>query len=131
MVGGQLRYFGDGFQTSKKILGRRLWRIPVMDGEFTCEDRFGTVKGVAGGNLMICGRTQAAALAAAERAVAAIRHGPGRDPSFSRRHRPQRQQGRLPLQEAQSEHERRLLPDPPVPHDKSLCRRVPPRFMKL
>jgi formylmethanofuran--tetrahydromethanopterin N-formyltransferase len=71
-VGGQLRYFGDGFQSSKKILGRRLWRIPVMDGEFTCEDRFGTVKGVAGGNLIICGRTQATALEAAERAVAAI-----------------------------------------------------------
>lgn len=71
-IGGQIRYFGDGFQSSKKILGRRLWRIPVMDGEFTCEDRFGTVKGVAGGNLIICGRTQAAALEASERAVTAI-----------------------------------------------------------
>jgi formylmethanofuran--tetrahydromethanopterin N-formyltransferase len=73
VVGGQLRYFGDGFQTSKKILDRRLWRIPVMDGEFTCEDRFGTVKGVAGGNLLLCGKSQAEALAAAEAAVAAIR----------------------------------------------------------
>ena len=72
-IGGQLRYFGDGFQTSKKLLGRRLWRVPVMDGEFTCEDRFGTVKGVAGGNLLFCGTTQAAALRAAEKAVAAIR----------------------------------------------------------
>jgi formylmethanofuran--tetrahydromethanopterin N-formyltransferase len=72
VIGGQLRYFGDGFQTSKKLLGRRLWRIPVMDGEFVCEDRFGTVKGVAGGNLLICGHTQAAALKAAEKAVAAI-----------------------------------------------------------
>jgi formylmethanofuran--tetrahydromethanopterin N-formyltransferase len=73
VVGGQLRYFGDGFQTSKRILDRRLWRIPVMDGEFTCEDRFGTVKGVAGGNLLLCGKSQAQALAAAESAVAAIR----------------------------------------------------------
>jgi formylmethanofuran--tetrahydromethanopterin N-formyltransferase len=73
VVGGQLRYFGDGFQHSKKLLGRRLWRIPVMDGEFTCEDRFGTVKGVAGGNLFLCGSSQAAALEAAERAVAAMR----------------------------------------------------------
>jgi formylmethanofuran--tetrahydromethanopterin N-formyltransferase len=72
VIGGQLRYFGDGFQSSKKLVGRRLWRIPVMDGEFTCEDRFGTVKGVAGGNLILCGTTQAAALEAAERAVAAI-----------------------------------------------------------
>jgi formylmethanofuran--tetrahydromethanopterin N-formyltransferase len=73
VVGGQLRYFGDGFQTSKRILDRRLWRIPVMDGEFTCEDRFGTVKGVAGGNLILCGKSQAAALAGAEAAVAAMR----------------------------------------------------------
>ena len=72
-VGGQIRYFGDGFQGSKRLGGRRLWRIPVMDGEFVCEDRFGTVKGVAGGNLLICGRTQSAALSAAEAAVAAIR----------------------------------------------------------
>ncbi len=73
VVGGQLRYFGDGFQSSKKLDGRRFWRVPVMDGEFTCEDRFGTVKGVAGGNLLLCGSTQRAALRAAERAVAAIR----------------------------------------------------------
>ena len=31
-VGGQLRYFGDGHQISKKILNKRFWRIPVMDG---------------------------------------------------------------------------------------------------
>jgi len=74
VIGGQLRYFGDGFQNSKKLMGRRLWRVPVMDGEFTCEDRFGTVKGVAGGNLLLCGTTQAAALRAAEKAVAAIRN---------------------------------------------------------
>jgi formylmethanofuran--tetrahydromethanopterin N-formyltransferase len=73
VVGGQLRFFGDGFQSSKRLLGRRLWRVPVMDGEFTCEDRFGTTKGVAGGNLLLCGKTQRAALRAAERAVAAIR----------------------------------------------------------
>ncbi|MCS6850887.1 MAG: formylmethanofuran--tetrahydromethanopterin N-formyltransferase [Gemmataceae bacterium] len=72
-VGGNLRYFGDGFQFSKKLEGRRFWRIPVMDGEFTCEDVFGTVKGVAGGNFLILGETQAQALAAAEAAVAAIR----------------------------------------------------------
>ena len=31
VVGGQLRYFGDGYQISKKIGDKRLWRIPVMD----------------------------------------------------------------------------------------------------
>jgi formylmethanofuran--tetrahydromethanopterin N-formyltransferase len=72
-VGGSLRFFGDGFQFSKKLEGRRYWRIPVMDGEFTCEDRFGTVKGVAGGNFLILGENQAAALTAAEAAVSAIR----------------------------------------------------------
>lgn len=72
-VGGVIRFFGDTHQSSKKIDGRRLWRIPVMDGEFVCEDKFGTVKGVAGGNLLIAGVDQAAALSAAEAAVTAIR----------------------------------------------------------
>jgi formylmethanofuran--tetrahydromethanopterin N-formyltransferase len=76
-VGGQLRFFGDGFQVSKKLEGKRYWRIPVMDGEFTCEDYFGTVKGVAGGNFLIFGSSQAVALSAAEAAVAAIRQVPG------------------------------------------------------
>jgi formylmethanofuran--tetrahydromethanopterin N-formyltransferase len=72
-VGGNLRFFGDGWQFSKKLEGRRFWRLPVMDGEFVCEDVFGTVKGVAGGNFLILGASQAAALAAAESAAAAIR----------------------------------------------------------
>ena len=76
-IGGNLRFFGDGFQFSKKLEGRRFWRLPVMDGEFTCEDYFGTIKGVAGGNFLIVGATQAAALAAAEASVAAIRQVPG------------------------------------------------------
>src|SRR5687767_14033120 len=48
-----------------------------MDGEFLCEDAFGTVKGVAGGNFLILGESQTAALTAAEAAVAAIRAVPG------------------------------------------------------
>jgi formylmethanofuran--tetrahydromethanopterin N-formyltransferase len=76
-VGGNLRYFGDTFQISKRLDGRRFWRIPVMDGEFLCEDRFGTIKGVAGGNFLILGQTQEIALAAAEAAVQAIRGVPG------------------------------------------------------
>src|SRR5947209_3406090 len=76
-VGGQLRFFGDGQQASKLLDGRRFWRIPVMDGEFLCEDRFGTVKGVAGGNFLILATDQAAALRAAESAVAAIDRVPG------------------------------------------------------
>src|SRR5881227_4185711 len=57
-VGGNLRFFGDGWQMSKLLEGRRYWRLPVMDGEFVCEDRFGTTKGVAGGNFLIVGTTQ-------------------------------------------------------------------------
>ncbi len=76
-VGGNLRFFGDGFQFSKKLEGRRYWRLPVMDGEFTCEDLFGTTKGVAGGNFLIVGESQSAALTAAELAVAAMRRVPG------------------------------------------------------
>jgi formylmethanofuran--tetrahydromethanopterin N-formyltransferase len=71
-VGGMIRYFGDGFQVAKKYDSRRFWRIPTMDGEFVCEDYFGTVTGVAGGNFLICGINASAALAAAEQAVAAI-----------------------------------------------------------
>ena len=76
-VGGSLRFFGDTFQFSKKLDGRRFWRLPCMDGEFVCEDYFGTVKGVAGGNFLILGRTQEAALAAAEAAIGAIQRVPG------------------------------------------------------
>ncbi|MBA4065677.1 MAG: formylmethanofuran--tetrahydromethanopterin N-formyltransferase [Isosphaera sp.] len=76
-VGGNLRYFGDGWQISKLLAGRRYWRMPTMDGEFLCEDVFGTVKGVAGGNFLVLGETQAAALAATEAAVAAVRRVPG------------------------------------------------------
>ncbi|MFO0896641.1 MAG: formylmethanofuran--tetrahydromethanopterin N-formyltransferase [Pirellulales bacterium] len=72
-IGGQLRYFGDGFQASKRLEERRYWRVPVMDGEFVCEDKFGTVKGIGGGNFLILGRSQEQALAAAEAAAAAIR----------------------------------------------------------
>jgi formylmethanofuran--tetrahydromethanopterin N-formyltransferase len=72
-VGGQLRFFGDGFQSSKKLGSRRFWRLPVMDGEFVCEDRFGTIKGVAGGNLLLCGPNLERTLSAAEAAVNGMR----------------------------------------------------------
>jgi formylmethanofuran--tetrahydromethanopterin N-formyltransferase len=75
-VGGALRYFGDGWQVSKFLDGKRFWRVPTMDGEFVCEETFGTIKGVAGGNFLILGRSQHEALAAAEAAVQAIRQLP-------------------------------------------------------
>ena len=72
-MGRVLRYFGDGLQAAKRLAGRRFWRIPVMDGEFLCEDTVGQRKAVGGGNFLIVGRGRAAVLAAAERAVAAMR----------------------------------------------------------
>jgi formylmethanofuran--tetrahydromethanopterin N-formyltransferase len=72
-VGGRLRYFGDGWQASKVLAGRRYWRIPVMEGEFLVEERFGIVEGVGGGNLIILAEDVASALRAAEAAVAAMR----------------------------------------------------------
>lgn len=71
-VGSQLRFFGDGYQFSKKLGDRRFWRVPVMDGEFVCEDVCGTVQGIGGGNLLVCGRSQAEALTAVRAAVDAI-----------------------------------------------------------
>ena len=76
-IGGNLRYFGDGWQQSKLLDGQRYWRIPTMDGEFVCEDLFGTTKGVAGGNFLLLARTQKEGLYAAEHAVDAIRKVPG------------------------------------------------------
>ncbi|AGA25628.1 formylmethanofuran--tetrahydromethanopterin N-formyltransferase [Singulisphaera acidiphila] len=72
-VGGRLRYFGDGWQISKRLEGKRYWRIPVMDGDFTCEEVFGTTKGVAGGNIILLGINPAETLAATEAAVIAMR----------------------------------------------------------
>jgi formylmethanofuran--tetrahydromethanopterin N-formyltransferase len=94
-VGARLRFFGDGFQISKLVFddraaaagggprpprgafSRRLWRIPVMDGEFLVDDRFGVRRAVAGGNFFIMGRDAAATLAAARAAAEAIRRLPG------------------------------------------------------
>lgn len=72
-LGKTARYFGDGFQTAKKLDQRRYWRIPVMDGEFVCEDTTGIVTdAVGGGNLLILGRERVGLLETCEAAVAAI-----------------------------------------------------------
>jgi len=77
VVGGLLRYFGDGFQAAKLVNGRRFWRVPAMDGEFVVEERFGVQPGIGGGNLLILGEDAAPTLAAAEAAVEAMRAVPG------------------------------------------------------
>ena len=71
-IGRALRKFGDGFQKKDKLGDRTVWRIPVMEGEFIIEDKFGVRKGVAGGNFIIMAESQASGLEAAEKAVEAI-----------------------------------------------------------
>ncbi len=75
-LGKHLRYFGDGFQTSKLIDGKRYWRIPVMDGEFLTEETTGMVRAIGGGNFLILATSQPAALAAAEVAIEAMKKVP-------------------------------------------------------
>jgi formylmethanofuran--tetrahydromethanopterin N-formyltransferase len=72
-VGGQLRFFGDGYQASKVLDGRRYWRVPVMEGEFLVEERFAVAEGVAGGNIIVLGADVAGALRATEAAAEAMR----------------------------------------------------------
>lgn len=68
-LGHALRYFGDGFQISKIIKGDRYWRIPVMDGEFVCQDYAYESKGIGGGNFLILGNSSKSVLKASEIAV--------------------------------------------------------------
>jgi len=68
-LGQNLRYFGDGFQISKMIDGKRYWRIPVMDGEFLTQEKTGVHDSVGGGNFLVLAESQAQALAACEAAI--------------------------------------------------------------
>jgi len=72
-IGGKLRYFGDGYEASRSIGNRKMWAIPVMEGEFLVEDEFEILRGVGGGNFIILGRDADSVLNAAEKAVDAIK----------------------------------------------------------
>jgi len=76
-LGGHVRFFGDGFEKTKVVAGRRHWRVPVMDGEFLVEETAGVAKGVGGGNFLVEGESLEAALAAIRRGVEAIGSLPG------------------------------------------------------
>lgn len=71
-VGRSLRLFGDGFQRHDTFAERKVWRIPVMEGEFMVEDKFGATKAIAGGNFLILAESHNSGLQAAENAVDAI-----------------------------------------------------------
>ncbi len=72
-LGKNLRFFGDGFQSSKQINGRRYWRIPVMDGEFLVEETTAVMPAVGGGNFLVLAESQPQALAACEAAITAMK----------------------------------------------------------
>lgn len=76
-IGHQIRYFGDGYQSSKLLAGQRYWRIPVADGEFVVDEKFGIIQGVGGGNIILMGTDLPATLNAAVAAADAVRSIPG------------------------------------------------------
>jgi len=72
-VGRSIRLFGDGFQRKGLIGKRKVWRIPVMEGDFIVENAFGAAKAIAGGNFLILAKDKPSGLKAAEEAVEAIK----------------------------------------------------------
>ena len=72
-LGNAIRYFGDGFQVSKKINDKKIWRIPVMEGEFIIEDKTSITNGIGGGNILIIGDSNQEVLKSAEAAVKEMR----------------------------------------------------------
>jgi len=72
-IGRSLRLFGDGFQKKGIIAERKVWRIPVMEGEFIVEDNFGAARAIAGGMLLILAEDRKAGRQAAEDSVNAIK----------------------------------------------------------
>jgi len=73
-IGRSIRLFGDGFQRKGLVGNKKVWRIPVMEGEFIVEDTFGVAKAVAGGNFLIFAKDKFSGLKAAEEVVKAIKN---------------------------------------------------------
>jgi formylmethanofuran--tetrahydromethanopterin N-formyltransferase len=68
----RMHYFGDRYEERCMVGGRHCWKIPVMQGDYVGEERFGTVKGIAGGNFLVMGEDQRSALNGAEAAMEKI-----------------------------------------------------------
>lgn len=71
-TGFKLKFFGDKFEEKIDKYDFEAWKVPVMDGDFVVQSIFKGGKGIAGGNFLIMGESQDAALEAAEKAVEAI-----------------------------------------------------------
>jgi len=67
-----VQLFGDGYEEIVDVFGRKMYKIPRMDGFLYVEKRFGVTKGIAGGNFLIMGDSQGSALLAAEMALESI-----------------------------------------------------------
>jgi len=65
------------FRVARSSAERASGRIPVMEGEFLVQEKFGMLKGVGGGNFLILARTADTALAAAEAAADSMGSQPG------------------------------------------------------
>jgi formylmethanofuran--tetrahydromethanopterin N-formyltransferase len=72
-VGRSIRLFGDGFQKKGLVGNRKVWKIPVMEGNFIVEDTFGAAEAIAGGNFLILAKDGASGLKAAEEAARTIK----------------------------------------------------------
>ncbi len=72
-VGRSIRLFGDGFQRKGLVGNRKVWKIPVMEGDFIVEDMFGAAEAIAGGNFLILAKDKPSGLKASEEAVNAIK----------------------------------------------------------
>ncbi|MHA1754736.1 MAG: formylmethanofuran--tetrahydromethanopterin N-formyltransferase [Candidatus Odinarchaeia archaeon] len=71
-IGYKISFFGDGWQYETKYDNRRVHVIPMMDGEFIIESKFGISEGIGGGNFLIMADTLANGLNAARKAVNTI-----------------------------------------------------------
>ena len=78
----RMHYFGDTYEERCVVGGRQCWKIPVMEGWYTGEERFGLMKGIAGGNFLVMAEDRAAALSGAEAAMAKVAGTPGIIASF-------------------------------------------------
>jgi formylmethanofuran--tetrahydromethanopterin N-formyltransferase len=76
-TGQKLKFFGDGYEQTLDIGGRKVHSIPLMSGDFLVEAELGIRAGVAGGNFFILAENQPAGLLAADAAVDAIEAVPG------------------------------------------------------
>jgi len=70
--GTMVQIFGDGFEEEVDAFGRRVFKIPRMDGWFHVETEFGITKGVAGGMFLILADSDEVALEAAEKALEGV-----------------------------------------------------------